>query len=262
MPARRLLVAACIAVMFEGACLGLGEGDLRWPFTASAGGAVTVAIQVTMMTDSKKWLSTKKSAPHGAPRPDILSPWRRLLSLPIPCHVHWPRSCCQSRARTAAICKKACFRGPTACMLGRVCSGRSCVRGARVRCGCAAGAWAAAWVRGGGAWRRGWAAYVGRVPLTAAQAHVGVVRAGAWGAGRRGVFPSAGSSMRGHLGCCGVWWLFRGFCSGGHLGHSAAAVWGKGTGNVPNLAYDQGGQELGVSAGGCRASLEKPAPRS
>ena len=42
-----------------------------------------------------KWLSTKKSTPHGDPRPDILSPWRRRLSLPIPYHVHWPRSCCQ-----------------------------------------------------------------------------------------------------------------------------------------------------------------------
>ena len=29
MPARRLLLAACIAVMFKGACLGLGEGE--WP---------------------------------------------------------------------------------------------------------------------------------------------------------------------------------------------------------------------------------------
>jgi len=49
-PARRLLLAACIAFMFEGACLGLGEGDLQWPFIANAGGAVTVVIQVTMMT--------------------------------------------------------------------------------------------------------------------------------------------------------------------------------------------------------------------
>ena len=98
----------------------------------------------------------------------------------------------ESRARTAAICKKACFRGPTGCMPGRVRSDSSCVRGARVRRGCAAGAWAASWVRGGGAWRRGWAAYVGREPLTVAREHVGVVRAVAWGAGRRGVFPQCG----------------------------------------------------------------------
>ena len=64
-------------------------------------------------------------------------------------------------------------------MPGRVCSDRSCVRGARVRRGCAAGAWRAAWVRGSGAWRCGWAACVGRVPLEAARAGVGVVRAGA-----------------------------------------------------------------------------------
>jgi len=50
-----------------------------------------------------KWLSKKKSALHGDPRPDILSSWSRQLSLPIPCHVHWHRSYCQSRARTAAI---------------------------------------------------------------------------------------------------------------------------------------------------------------
>jgi hypothetical protein len=87
--------------------------------------------------------------------------------------VHWPRSCCRSRARAAAVCKKACFRGLSGCMPGRVCSDRSCVRGARVRRGCAAGAWRAAWVRGSGAWRRGWAACVGRVPLEAARAGVG-----------------------------------------------------------------------------------------
>jgi hypothetical protein len=36
------------------------------------------------------------------------SPWRQLLSLPIPCHVHWPRSrsYCRSRARTADVCRK------------------------------------------------------------------------------------------------------------------------------------------------------------
>ena len=122
-----------------------------------------------------KWLSTKGSAPRGDPRPDILSPWRRRLSLPIPCHVHWPRSCCRSRARAADVCKKACFRGLSACTPGRVCSDRSCVRGARVRRGCAAGAWRAAWVRGSGAWRRGWASCVGRVPLEAALAGVGAV---------------------------------------------------------------------------------------
>jgi len=77
-------------------------------------------------------------------------------------------------------------------MQERVCSGRSCVRGARVLRGCAAGAWASAWVRGGGACHHWWAAYVGRVPLAAARAHVGVVRAGAWGAGRRGVFQQCG----------------------------------------------------------------------
>jgi hypothetical protein len=50
----------------------------------------------------EKWFSPKGSAPHGDPRPEILSPWRRRLSLPIPCHEHWPRSCCRSRARAYA----------------------------------------------------------------------------------------------------------------------------------------------------------------
>jgi hypothetical protein len=35
MPARRLLLAACIAVMFKGACLGLGEGE--WPGRGGGG---------------------------------------------------------------------------------------------------------------------------------------------------------------------------------------------------------------------------------
>jgi len=62
-----------------------------------------------------------------------------------------------------------------------------------------------------------------------------------------------GRSMRGRLGWCGIRWLFWGFCSGGNLERSAAG--GKvGCGNVTNLAYDQGGQELDTSACGCRAS--------
>jgi hypothetical protein len=74
----------------------------------------------------------------------------------------------------------------------RLCSGRSCVRGAQVRRGCAAGVWTAACVRGGGACHRGWAAYVGRVPLASTRTRVVVARAGTWGAGRRGVFPQCG----------------------------------------------------------------------
>jgi len=47
---------------------------------------------------------------------------------------------------------------------GRVCSGRSCMRGAQVRRGCTEGVWAEAWVRGGGACRCWRAACVGRDP--------------------------------------------------------------------------------------------------
>ena len=71
-----------------------------------------------MTVPTKKWLSTKNRSTR---RSTSRSPWRQLLSLPIPCHVHWPRSYCQSRARTAAICRKPCFRGPTGCMRGKRC---------------------------------------------------------------------------------------------------------------------------------------------
>ena len=112
----------------------------------------------------RKWLSMRKTAPHGAPRRDIRSPWRQLLSLPLPCHVHWPLSCCQSLSRPPAICGKPCFRGrPRIQRAGcHRSKGRNTIP--RVRSGCAAGAWTPAWVRGGGAWRRGRAACVSRVP--------------------------------------------------------------------------------------------------
>ena len=40
---------------------------------------------------------------------------------------------------------------------------------------------------------------------------------------------SAGSGMRRLLGWCGVLWIFLVFCTGRHLGHSAAAAWGADT---------------------------------
>jgi hypothetical protein len=86
-------------------------------------------------SDLKKWRSVRKTAPHGAPRRDIRSPWRQLLSLPIPCHVHWPRSYCQSPAHPPAICGKPCFRGPSGCMRG------AGTFGPLLRAGCAGAAW-------------------------------------------------------------------------------------------------------------------------
>ena len=83
----------------------------------------------------RKWLSMRKTAPHGAPRRDIRSPWRQLLSLPIPCHAHWPRSYCQSPAHPPAICGKPCFRGPSGCMRG------AGTFGPLLRAGCAGAAW-------------------------------------------------------------------------------------------------------------------------
>jgi hypothetical protein len=68
--------------------------------------------QVRRRTDKPLRLENgvRKIDPHGAPHPDILRPWRQLLSLPIPCHVHWPRSCCRGRAHSAAVPGKASFR--------------------------------------------------------------------------------------------------------------------------------------------------------
>ena len=88
-----------------------------------------------MRGQQRKWLSMRKTAPHGAPRRDIRSPWRQLLSLPIPCHAHWPRSYCQSPAHPPAICGKPCFRGPSGCMRG------AGTFGPLLRAGCAGAAW-------------------------------------------------------------------------------------------------------------------------
>ena len=78
-----------------------------------------------------------------------------------------------------------------------------------------------------------------------------------WACGELGGSVSssgAGLGTRGRLGWCGVWWLFQGCCSGGCLGRSAPTDWGEGGfRNVPNYAYTQDGQELGASAGACRA---------
>jgi len=58
------------------------------------------------------WRKVRKIVHHSDPRPDILSTWHQLLSLPIPCHVHCLQSYCLSHVRTAAICRETCFRGP------------------------------------------------------------------------------------------------------------------------------------------------------
>ena len=90
--------------------------------------------------------------------------------------------------------------------------------------------------------------------LASARERGGSLRAVAWGSGRHSVFP-----------LCWVWhaWTWAGVSSGGPFRAVApVAISGirlllrgrrVGCGNVPNNAYDQGGQELGASAGGCRA---------
>ncbi len=61
----------------------------------------------------------------GDPHPGILSPWRRLLNLPIPCRVHWQSPCCRDPAHVR-MRGKAGFRslyggGPaTECVVGVV----------------------------------------------------------------------------------------------------------------------------------------------
>jgi hypothetical protein len=148
----------------------------------------TGVLIVPFFEGRSKWLSMKKPAPHGAPRRDIRSPWRQLLSLPIPCHVHWPRSCCQS----------ACVRLPyvenlvsgTVLPYMRWCAflGRAYTRGAIMRRASTAGAGATTWVRGVCAWRRWWVTSVGGVLLAAGRACGNGVRVDMSGAGRRGAF--------------------------------------------------------------------------
>ena len=108
----------------------------------------------------------------------------------------------------------------------RVRSGRSCVRGAQVRRGCATGVWVAACVQEGGAWHHGWAAYVGRAPF----GRRGRARSLRWrarsGPGDAVSSRGAGSGIRRRLSWCCVLWLFRGFCAGRRLGRAVAATCG------------------------------------
>ena len=177
----------------------------------------------------KKWPSMKKTALQGAPRRDIRSPWRQLLSLPIPCHVHWQRSYCQSPAHPPAICGKPCFLGPSGCMRG------AGAFGPLLRAGCAG----AAWVRGeslGSGMRAGRlclaprvGGFVGQAPFQQ-RGHACSLRWRARGGLDDSVSSrSAGSDMRLHLDWCGVRWLFRGFCAGRHLGRTSAAACGADT---------------------------------
>jgi hypothetical protein len=178
--------------------------------------------------------------------PDILSPWRQLLSLPIPCHVHWPLSYCRSHARTAVKCRKPCFRVRPGMRAGRACSARDCVRGALMRRGRAAGVGAAPWVPG-------WAEAVGQVLFEAGHAW-GWVRAHGRTAGRAArCLPTVQSRA-----CVDA---RSGRASGDSFRVVApVAVWSLGLllhgelvdyGNAPDNAYSQGGQELNSSAGAC-----------
>ena len=91
---------------------------------------------------------------HSAPRPDILSSWRQLLILQIPCHVHWPRSYCRSRARARLPYTEnpVSWTGPTCTRVIR--ARRAYIQGALSRRG-----GATPWVRltprvGGVSWSR------------------------------------------------------------------------------------------------------------
>jgi hypothetical protein len=148
-------------------------------------------------------------------------------------------------ARTAAICRKPCFLGPTGCMQGCVFSGRSCMRDTQVRRGCTAGVWATTWVRGGAEGRR--------------RTLVGSPCSGA---------GTLGQCVDGRMGATrclppvrGRAWVddWAGAASGGSFRAVApVAVWGMSRllreervlyGKVPNNAYSQGSQELSASAG-------------
>ena len=106
------------------------------------------------------------------------------------------------------------------------------MRGAQVRYGCAERVWAGAWVRGGGAWRRGWVSCVGRVPPCKGEGGwdwcaVGRVRG--WVMRCLPVVPVV------------VWDTALILCGG-------RVIYGK----VPNNTYSQGSQELIASAGAYR----------
>jgi hypothetical protein len=69
---------------------------------------------------------------------------------------------------TAPLCSTSTSTGTGYWVHARTCVLGACwMRGTQVLCGYAAGVGATTWVRGGGAWRRGWAESVGRVPLPA-----------------------------------------------------------------------------------------------
>jgi hypothetical protein len=128
------------------------------------------------------------------------------------------------------------------------------MRGAQVRHGCEAGVWDAAWVRGGGAWHRGWVACVGRVPPyngAGAWERCAVGRVRGWVTWclptvlRRAcvdAWASAASDGSFRAGApVAVWDTVRILCGG-------RVIYGK----VPNNAYSQGSQELSASAGAYR----------
>ena len=88
-------------------------------------------------SSKKKRTKKMKSSPNGAPRPDIPSPWRQLLSLPLPCHKHCGGRSCGIRPRLEPGQRHGCGgsvsgtagrRRPLGVLLaaGRACG--SCVR--------------------------------------------------------------------------------------------------------------------------------------
>ena len=70
----------------DGASAGRGSKVQSWEELQKFGGIAPLSE----MNGGMKNGEVRETAPHGAPRPGILSPWRQLLSLPIPLHVHWP----------------------------------------------------------------------------------------------------------------------------------------------------------------------------
>jgi len=109
--------------------------------------------------------------------------------------------------------------------------GRACTRGTIMRRASTAGAGATTWVRGVGAWRRGWASSVGGVLLVAGRVCGNGVRVGMSGAGRRSAFWRCRFEcawtlglVRGPVALSGL--LLR--ASGRRVGHWAAIAWREG----------------------------------
>jgi hypothetical protein len=183
------------------------------------------------MSRARKWLSMKKTAPHGDPRRDIRCSIAMASTAkppdPMPCAlavILLPES-------RAPVChtRKTLFPGQASHTCDGVCSWSVPARGVR-SCGMRR-------LREPGQ-RHGCGGSVpgvagGRRPLEGSYSRPGARAGTVCGWACRGLGDAvrsggAGLSVRGRLGSCGVRWLFQGCCSGRRVGHWATIAWREG----------------------------------